>query len=57
MSFRNSWVNSYTKFVTLDIKVCFTLGNLDPYQNIVKYQNIMTRIVLKTRMQYSKIVP
>ena len=38
--FGNSWSDSYTKFVILDIKVGFTCGESDLYQNIVKVQNI-----------------
>ena len=44
-NFRNSWGNSYTKFVMLNIKFRFTCGHSDLYWNIVKFQNIMIRIV------------
>ena len=43
--FRNSWGNSYTKFAILDIKFRFTCGDADLYQNTVKFQHIITRIV------------
>ena len=46
-SFGNSWGNSYTRFVILDIRVRFTYGKLDLYQNIVKFQNISTKTVWK----------
>ena len=45
--FGNSWGSSYTKFVTQDIKLCFTCGDLDLVLNIIKFQNIMTKVVQK----------
>ena len=45
--FGNSWGNSYTKFVILDIKVRFTCGKSDLYWNIVEFYNIFIRIVWK----------
>ena len=44
-SFGNLWGNLNTKFDIIDIKFPFTCGLSDPYKNIVKFQNIMTRIV------------
>ena len=38
----------YTKFTMIDIKFPFTCGESDLYKNIVKFQNIMTRIVGQT---------
>ena len=35
----------FTKFVILDIKFRVTCGQSDLYQNTVKFQDIMTRIV------------
>ena len=37
--------NSRTKFAILDIKFLFTCDESDLCQNIVKFQNVMTRIV------------
>ena len=45
--FTNSWGNLYTKFAILDITFHFTCGESDLYQNIVKFQNIMTKVVIK----------
>ena len=45
--FVNSWDNSCTKFVMLDIKYRFTGGDLDLREIIKKCQNIMTRFVWK----------
>ena len=44
-SFSNSWGNLFTNFVIIDIKLCFTCGKSDLYWNIVKFRNIMARIV------------
>ena len=44
-SFSYSWGNSYTKFATVGITYRFTCGSSDLYQNIVKFQNIMNKIV------------
>ena len=44
-SFSNSFSNSCTKFVMLDIKYCFTCGDSDLREIIKKCQNIMARIV------------
>ena len=43
----NSWGNSYTKFTILDIKFHFTCGESDVCLTIVKFQNIMTKVVGK----------
>ena len=43
----NSWGNSFTKFVILDVKYRFTCGDSDLCLIIEKCQNIMTRIVWK----------
>ena len=37
----------YTKFVILGIKFCFISGKSDLYENTLKFQNTMTRIVAK----------
>ena len=60
-SFGISWGNAYTKFAILDIKFPFTCGKSYLYLNIVKFQNIMTRIVAEIRKEgscwfYSKII-
>lgn len=39
------WGNSYTKLAILDINFGFTCNESDQYQNISRFQNIMTRIV------------
>ena len=44
-SFDGSWGNWYTKFAILDNSCLFTCCELDPYQSIAKFQNIMIRIV------------
>ena len=44
-SFGNSFGNSYSKFAILVITFRFTSGWSDLYQNIVNFQNIMTKIV------------
>ena len=44
LNFRGSSLALYTKFVILDIKVCFSCGESDLYQNIAKFQNILTKI-------------
>ena len=46
-SFGNSWGNSYTNFIILDIKFRFTCAKWDLYWNTVKFQNTMTRIIWK----------
>ena len=43
--FGNSWGNSYTKFAILDIKLRLTCVESDLYENIVKFQNIMSKIL------------
>ena len=45
-SFGNSWNNSYTKFAMLDIKFRFTCGESNLCQHNLKFQNIMTKIVV-----------
>ena len=42
----NLWGNSYIQFPILDIKFRFTCGKSDLYENILKFENIMTRIVV-----------
>ena len=44
-SFGSSSGNSCTKFAILDITFRFTCGQSDLYQNIVKFQNIMNKII------------
>ena len=44
-SFGKSWGKSCTKFAILDVKFRVTCDESDLYQNIVEFQNIMTRIV------------
>ena len=39
--------NSYTKFVILDMKFCFTCRKWDLHEIIIEFQNISTKIVLK----------
>ena len=46
-SFGNSWANSCTKFVMLDIKYHFTCGNSDLSEIIKKCKNIMATIFWK----------
>ena len=46
-SFNNSWGNSRTKFIILDIKYCFTCGDSNLSEIIKKLQNLMARIVWK----------
>ena len=46
-SFGNSWGNSCTKFVMLDIKYHFTCSDSDLSKIIKKCQNIMTKTVWK----------
>ena len=43
-NFQGSNLMFYTKFVILDIKARFSCGESDLYQNIIKFQNILTRI-------------
>ena len=45
-SFGNSSGNSCTKFVKLDIKCRLTCGDLDLYQIIDKFKNILTEVVV-----------
>lgn len=44
-SFGNLWGHLYKEFVTLDINFRFLFGKPDLYENILKFQNIMTKIV------------
>ena len=43
-NFQGSSLTLHTKFVILDIKVRFSFGESDLYQNIAKFQHILTRI-------------
>ena len=44
-SFRNSSGNTCTKFALLVIRVRYTCGSSGFYYNIVKFQNVMTKVV------------
>lgn len=49
----NSWSNSCTKLITLDIKALFTCGESRLYKNTVNCQNIVASIVSVSRTSVS----